>query len=75
MMWAKITGFLGLVISILLALIGYKNKQIDDLEDENESLVKSGEIADKQDKANIEAEKNEDEARKDFDDSIWRDNI
>lgn len=46
----KVFAVLGAVIAALLAMIGYKNNKIDNLEDENEGLEIKQDIIEQQNK-------------------------
>jgi len=65
----------GVIIAGLFAMLGYKNSQIDDLEQENKGQSKKIDTQEAMKKAEIKAEVKEDEAIKDFDDSDWTNRI
>jgi len=57
--WAKITAFMGLIITGLLFVLKYRGNKIEKLEDENEALEIKEEIRDKQVEAKKEILKDE----------------
>jgi len=73
--WAKLVALLGAAVAILLAVIGYKNRKIDDLEEENTGHVIKDEIEEEMSEEIKEAKKEAEDAKENHDSSDWRDRI
>jgi len=73
--WAKIVAGMSAVIGVMLIRLKLKNDKIENLERENAAHVKRDEIDSTIEKAQAKAEKVEQDARQDFDDSDWKNKI
>lgn len=73
--WAKIVAGMSAVIGVMLIMLKLKNDKIENLEEENAAHVKRDEIDNTIEKAQAKAEKSEQDARQDFDDSDWKNKI
>ena len=73
--WSKIASLSVAAISVLLMIIGYKNKKIENLEEENIMHVKKDHITDEMNKAKKEEGQKADEALKNSTGSDYMDRL
>jgi len=73
--WAKVIALLGTAVGILLAVIGYKTRKIEDLEEENAGHVIKDEISDQMKEATEEIKKEAENDKENHDSTNWRDRI
>jgi|15BtaG_2_1085339.scaffolds.fasta_scaffold01351_5 hypothetical protein len=73
--WAKLVALLGAAVAILLAVIGYKNRKIDDLEEENAGHVIKDDISEQMKEATEVIKKEAENDKKNHDSADWRDRI
>lgn len=73
--WSKISAALGVLAGFFYFKSKLQENKIENLEEENAHHVKKDEIQRSTSEAAIYAEEKENEAKANFDDSDWRNNI